>query len=228
MPARVEFSQRLITVGAQGLDDAEVSALLARTAREVLASAIADGSGSPVYRRFVNGAEGRPEESVKAPGPILYEFDWMQDVATYVLAFLRARSPRFRGHYQEHHFMMAQGRRIERVEDIPPGVELIITNDEPYARKIHVGAKGFRVSKGIYENARQALQSKFGELIYVELKFIQLPGGYVLRGRRPRKAAAQNRRSSVFRAGGQFLAARKDTAEGQPMTYPALVINLRH
>jgi hypothetical protein len=88
---------------------------------------------------------------------------------------------------------------------IPPGVEIVITNDQPYARKIQVGAMKMSVPPGIYEDARQFVQRNFGQMVAVQLRFVQLAGGYVLK-----------------RSGG-----RKDRAAGQPIAYPALVINLK-
>jgi hypothetical protein len=64
-------------------------------------------------------------------------------------------------------------------------------------------------------------------LVEVERQFITIPDGYVLKGRQPRRLAVQSKRSSAFRAGRRYLAGRRDTAAGQRMTYPALIIQNR-
>ena len=200
MGAIFQAFEREVAVATAGLAPAAVAARLASTARHALAEAISSGEGSLEYERFVNGRLGAAEETVVAPGPIVYRFHWLDRIALYALDFLRGRSPKRSGRYGDHHFVMANGRQT-RPEAIPPGAELIVTNDTPYARKVQVGAMRMSVPPGIYEDARLAVQRRFGQLVRVELKFIALGRGYRLRRGRKR---------------------------GQPITYPALVINARN
>ena len=140
---------------------------------------------------------------------------------------LRRRSPVRSGAYRDGHRVLIDGADTELPVDLSPGVVATIVNDQPYARKVESGARGFRASRGIYEAARQAVQAEFGRIVQVELRYVTLPGGYVLKGRQRRIRAAKDRRSSAFRAGRRALAARKDRAAGEPLTYPALVITAR-
>jgi hypothetical protein len=208
-PARV-FARDLKVAGA-GLEPEAIRALLVKTAKAGLAEVIASGEGAPRYTRIVNGTMGGSEESVVLPGPIIYRFSWLEDVAIYALAFLRERwnvqGPSKGGHYRDRHFLMVNGHPA-RPEDIPADAEIVITNEQPYARKVQIGAKGFLLPKGIYENCRQALYRQFGrDLLNIEVRFIPLQGGYVLRrypkGRRGKSLASQD------------------------MTYPALVISMK-
>ena len=206
---------RQLTVASAGLTSEALRLKLAQTARAALADVLESGEGSPDYVCVVNGRVGASEESVALPGPILYKFSWLQDVAAYALAFLRARwnaqGPQKGGHYRDSHFVLADGVEV-RPEAIGNAHEIIVTNDQPYARKAQVGAKGFTVPKGIYEDCRQALYRRFGRaLLKINVRFISLDGGYVMKGsRHPAKGAKP----------------RKGAAKGQPLTYPALVIRM--
>jgi hypothetical protein len=202
--ARVTPIDRELRIATADIDPQAIAALLASTAREALADAIASGAGSPDFTRYVNGREGVLEDAVVPPGPILYEFNRLNDIVGWTLDFLRERSPVRSGRYRASHFVLANGRQVDP-DRIPPGVEIVITNDQPYARKIQIGAMMMSVPPGIYEDARQFVQRNFGQLVAVQLRFVPLAGGYVLK-----------------RGGG-----RKGRRAGEPITYPALVINLK-
>ena len=200
MATRFVSFERQIKVATAGLEPAAIAVKLAAVARRALAEAIRSGEAPSTYERVVNGRVGAPEDSVVPPGPIVYRFNWLGPVAVYALEFLRARSPVRAGRYRESHFVMANGRKTAP-ESIPPGAELIVTNDRPYARKIQVGAMKMSVPPGIYEDARQAVQRRFGRIVRVDLRFVSLAGAYRLRRGRKR---------------------------GQPITYPALVVNAKN
>lgn len=193
-----------ITVKTAGLSPENISALLAQTAKDALAEAVRDGSASSNYRRYVNGREGVSENQVKAPGPIVYVFDYLDEVVDAALKMLRKLSPVDSGAYARGHFASVNGRRIEP-EGIPPGAEVIITNLQPYSRKIETGAMKMRVPPGIYEGARQALFRQYRQLVNIEVKYLFFEGGYRLR-----------------RDGG-----KKGRRAGDPISYPSLVINMK-
>lgn len=204
--------QRKLTIATAGLSEPEIKQKLVRFAMSTLGEMIEAGSGSPDYTRYVNGRAGAPESSVKLPGPILYEFHWLEDVAVYALAFLKARwtaiGPGRGGHFRDAYFVMGGGKEIP-VEDASKYDEITIVNDKPYARKAQIGYKGFLVPRGLFEDCRQAIMRKFGKrLLKVELKFINLAGGYILKGGRKRTD-------------------RKGRSRGQEMRYPAVVVSTR-
>lgn len=72
--------------------------------------------------------------------------------------------------------------------------------------------RGSRCRKAFTKTYRQVLYRRFGRaLLKINVRFISLDGGYVMKGsRHPAKGAKP----------------RKDTAKGQPLTYPALVIRM--
>lgn len=185
---------------------------------------IASGQASPAYQTFVNGRAGALEEAVKLPGPIVYEFSYLTEAVIFCLAFLEARSPMKSGRYRRSMFVLANGREWDQASELPPDADVLVLSDQPYSRKIHVGATGFETSKGLFEQARQATRMRFQNVVEAYVTFTEIDGGYVLKGRRPRRAAAQNRMSSAFRAGRAHLATRSDTDAGKLMKYPAVRI----
>jgi len=227
--------ERQLTVATAGLEPDAIGRLLAQTARAALADAIRSGEASERYTRSVNGRVGAAEETVVAPGPIVYRFHYLEEVALYALTFCTARSPEKSGRYRASWFAMVDGAVWDGISEIPADAELIITNDQPYHRKIDVGAMRLRVAPRIVESARQAVLRQFRGSVTAERRFIALDGigtsgqtlPYILKGKGRRRRAAQTRRSSAYRAGREFLASRRDTAAGSEMTYPALVVRAR-
>lgn len=193
-----------IEVATAGLRPEEIAKDLADTAEAELAAVIADGEASESYTRFVNGREGVPEEQVVPPGPIVYLFHYSDELATWALQWARDNSPIESGRYRDAWFVMVNGVRADP-KDVPPDAEIVITNDEPYARKIETSGKDhFSVPPGIVERLRLAVLSQFGaHIASAEIRYIALEGGYVLHGR--------GRRSRSRHA-------------GEEMTYPALVL----
>lgn len=213
--ARVTPIERELKIATTDLDPAAIAALLARTARAELAIVIADGSGSPDYVRFVNGREGVAEEAVQVPGPILYVFSSLAEVAQYALAVCIARSPVRSGRYKDSWFVLVNGQ-VADPANLPAGAEIVITNDQPYARKIDAGHMRMSVPPGIIESARQAVMKRYGNLVFAERRLVSLAGGYVLKGRFRRGRRAGSRRKL-----------QKDAQAGAQLTYPALVINTK-
>lgn len=194
--------ERQLRVTGQGLSKREIGALMARVAKSALQEAINAGEASPQYTRVVNGRVGASEESVEPPGPIVYLFNTLNEAAVYALAFVEARSPVRSGRFKRAWFVMVNGNPWNvGAKPIPDDAEVIVTNDVPYARRIEVGHMKLSVPPGIVESARQAVQRKFGDSVKAQRRFIELSGGYRVKGR-------------GARAGG-------------PMRYPALVMNTK-
>lgn len=229
MALKVQTFERNVRVVQAFLSPEGQRQQLANFARSELGRVIGAGLASPSYRRFVNGRADVSEYAVQLPGPILYQFTPLNEAVDYAIEFLRARypvvGPAERGHYRDSFIIMVDGRVWTRGKDIPHGSEVVIVNTQPYSRKVAVGARGFRLSKGLMENTRQALFRRWPGMLECQIRFITLSDGYILKGKRPDVAAKQNRKSSAFRAGVALLAKRKDTDAGQPLKYPALVIS---
>lgn len=222
--------ERVINLAVARVKPPEFQKLHARIARRALADHLAKLDHKPNVVRFVDGRRGLPEEQVQPYGVIRYEFQRLAEIALFALNRARALSPARSGRYRESWFIMAGGAEVAPAA-IPEGVPLILTNDQPYHRKLEMTVnrgvlqrRSVRLPPGIVERVRQDIFREFGEVVDAQISFIELRGGYILKGRARRRRAAQDRRSSAFRAGREFLAARSDTSAGRPMTYPALII----
>lgn len=195
----------------------KVLAVIARQRRDAL---IASGQAAPTYTTFVDGQLNVPEEQVRADGVILYKFNQLPGAVLFGMGFVLAASPVEEGVFRRSWFVAVNNRAwTAPLNEIPPDAEVTITNPTDYARKIEVGHTQMRVPHGICQHAAQAIGSKFPSL-QAETRFIDIPaemgGGYVLRGRF-RKGVRPHARTSL----------RRDTREGEPMTYPAVVFSNR-
>lgn len=195
---------RVVTIAPGSADDAWIAQQLAIAAKESLAEAQRADEANEIYVRAVNARQDVPEEQVKAPGAIVYGFDWTREASAYALAWLRAGAPRRTGRFARSFIVISQGREVA-VEAIGLGAGALLVDTQPYARKIQVGAKGFTSYRGLFDKARVATLRQFKGLVGVRVKFVELAGGYRLR------VGSGNRR-------------RKDRRAGSYLTYPALEI----
>lgn len=193
---------------------AVLSKLLATGARQVRDAAVASGDAPPSFRTFVDGREGANEDNVRPDGAILYRFSALGVAAEFAIAFCIGRSPVREGRYRASWFIAVDGRVwTGAIRDIPPGATVMITNHAPYHRKIDTGGQ-VTVGRGIVEAARQAVLRRY-PVLRVERQFVELPGGYVLKGHAARRLIARGKR------------ARSGRRAGAVMTYPAVVISER-
>lgn len=220
---------KVFSVVTAGLKPPEIQKHHAAFAREKLAEHMAGVKGTPpAVTKMVDGRRGASEDSVKPYGVIRYEFSYFREIAAVALDMARDMSPVDSGDYKEAWFCLADGERCEPDAIPETARRILITNDLPYHRKIHVGAmKNLSVPPLIVERLRAAMRRRYGNLVECQVQFILLEGGYILKGHRPVRKAAASRRSSAYRAGMTHLKPRKDTAKGQRLTYPALEMTLR-
>jgi len=206
--ARLNEFERELKVATAGLDDDAIAKLLAETAEEARDAAISAGEASAHYETFVNYEEGRSEEQVKPPGPIIYVFDYGIEIAQFALELARALSPVRSGAYRDAWFLLDESGAQTTPENLTPGAPFTITNDKPYARKIEVGAMKVSVPPGIVERLRKGVLGRYGNSVSAKVKFIKLEGGYVLK--RHGTGGRQRRRD--------------ERAAGTAINYPALVV----
>jgi len=206
--ARLKFFEQDIRLKvAADLSPEAIARDLAAVAGRGLYEYMATHPEKPDYVQYVNGHKWRPLDQVVAPGPIVFEFNYLRQIALYGLAFLEARSPHGSGDYARHHFVMHDQARINP-QSIPPDAEqIVLTNDSDYARKVHVinAMPKMKVPPLIFEDLRQAILARFGQVVEAQIHFLTLPWGYVLR-----REAKSN---------------RKDRQKGMAITYPAVVID---
>lgn len=210
--AKIEEFGKEVRLATAGLSHDAISRELARFAREELAKVIQSGEGSPVYDLYVNGRPATTEETVDAPGPIVYEFSWWRVIIRFALDWLEKNSPRRSGKFAASFIVLVDGKPVTNFDNIAPTAEVMITNAQPYVRKVQVGAMTMSVPARIFDRARGATSRKFGSQAFrYEVRFLSLGGGihplipYVLRHSQGR---------------------RKDRQAGMPITYPALIMSM--
>lgn len=214
--ARFETFDQDIRLATADLEPEAISQELAKFARASLAEAISSGQGSPIYEKFINSRPGAAEETVIAPGPIVYEFSWWPEIIEFALEYLRKRSPVRSGKFRDSWFVLVNDARIVSAADIPIDARVTITNNQPYARKIEVGHMQMSVPHGVAEDARVAVRRLYGSILDVRKTFVTLAGGYVLKGH--------------FRRGVRKFSRtrlRPDAGAGSKMLYPALVLAMK-
>ncbi|MGC2853958.1 hypothetical protein ACM64Y_00650 [Novispirillum sp. DQ9] len=208
------FRQAINVFADKTLAPEALSGHLAAFAKGWLDDAVASGKASPFYTRSVDGVEGAPESSVRPDGVIVYRFSVIQEAAAFALAFLVNRSPLRTGRYAKSWKISVDGAWYDGdVFAIPTGKEIIITNDQPYHRRVATGSEGFERYKRMMEDARQAVMRRWsGGVLEVERAFVDIPGAYRLKGPGRRK-----------KADGSW-SIRSDVMAGDRLTYPALII----
>jgi hypothetical protein len=192
------------------------SRALATMAKRGLADLLASGRASRRYRTFVDGQEGRAEESVSDRGVILYEFQYLGEVVAFAIGFLQRRAPVKSGRFRAGFFVSVDGRflspdqlvmrfglkRLEfsgfQPDSVPPGAEIIIGNKYPQNRKVDVQIAGghtlrFTVPSGMYDDAARAIRRQFGNTVTARrLASVRFPGQYVARRGKGAGSAVQS------------------------------------
>lgn len=212
--ATFETFGRDIAIATRGLTREAAAGALAKFARTELAKVIASGAGSETYTRYVNGRQGAAEESVLPPGPILYVFsNWALIISAAIEALISA-SPRKTGAFARSFIVIVGGKIVTDYSEIAHDAEVIVTNTQPYVRKVQVGTGGpkAKLAPKPFDKARRAISSRFGTgVVSAQIRFLDIPPGihpqipYMLKkaGRRGRRAAG-----------------------GNALTYPSLILNM--
>lgn len=203
--AGTNFFERDLRLATTGLEPQQINAALAKFARAELSKVLAAGA-SPNYERYVNGRRGSVEESVVAPGPILYVFSNWPLVINAALQELKRRAPRRSGRYANSFVAVVGGRTVVTdYSKLRADAEVLIYNESPQTRKIETGYNGTGARH--FDLTRRTLNSRFKGAFEFEMRFVDVPSG--ISPRAPYKLKRTTRRR----------------AAGTPLTYPALIIN---
>ena len=131
----------------------------------------------------------------------------MTEVATFALDTLRSLSPvgsgsdPHAGLYRDSHTLFLNGASVLDASGWSPGDQLEISNPEPYARKIEVGAMKINVEGHVYERAAAMIRSKYGSAVKVEFVFIPLRFGNAQAQAASGISTRHSRRSAKRRSG---------------------------
>ena len=187
---------RLQSVGARFEIAAQAS--LAETHRLLVATAKAQHSavmkadprpGS--FRRWVDGREGAPEDSVKPTGVILYVYDRLEEVVRFAMDRLFANSPVRSGAYRSSHTLFLNGAAVRNLRGWKEGDEVAISNTVPYARKIELGVMRMRVpaTDHVYERSHREVRRRFGNVASIDFGWRGISGPSIVGGAAGRVSA---------------------------------------
>ena len=143
----------------------------------------------PGIEYIVDGHPAANEDAVQPFGVITYRIQRLRKACALALAQAQLLSPvghdppdPHPGLYKKSWFFLVNGRETA-LADVPENADqVILTNDQPYSRKINVGFKGFEryVPPGICEKVRLLVRKEYGKIIDVRVDYITLAGGYRL------------------------------------------------
>ncbi|MCA0032761.1 hypothetical protein [Mesorhizobium sp. B263B2A] len=182
--ARLQSSSVQFTVAAQKTL-AETQKLVVKIAKREHGKIMATAPRPTSFKRVVDGRLGAPEEAVKPNGVIVYFYPRLEEVAQFAMETLYDLSPVLSGRYRNAHTLFVSGVAVPNLKNYKGG-EITISNPEPYARKIEVGAMKMRVPPHVYERAVKIVRARFGNVAKIGFTYRGLTstGGSVLTGRR--------------------------------------------
>lgn len=155
---------------------------LARFAREQRDEALAINRQAlgrePRTETFVDGRRSAALEAVKPEGEIVFEFDLLIGLFTWIAAELVKHSP-VGGPpspaYRENHVLFADGVEIDPAK-VPEATAYTFVNTVPYARKIERG-RSPQAPDGVYQVVAALAKRRFGALASIRFSDVSLAGG---------------------------------------------------
>jgi len=211
MPSTFGMFDRELKLATADLAPEAIRRALAAFARESVAEVVSSGKGSTQYERIVNGRPGLSEDAVELPGPIVYVFSNWKLAIDVAIEELQRRVPRKSGTYAASFIVVVGGAIVRDYAKIAPDAEVIIINYRPYTRKMEVGENGPAGDRH-FELSRSAFNRRFASAFSAKFLFLTIADGV-----HPQIPYVLKRGSGRSR--------RKDRQAGQPITYPALVLN---
>lgn len=107
---------------------------------------------------------------------IVYEYQRSDLVVEFALDVLRSLSPRLTGAYQEAHTVFVNGVAVQPPYNFYATDDVVISNLEPYARKIEIGKMKMTVpgTDHVYQQAQQIIAREFAGLVTVQFTWRSL------------------------------------------------------
>jgi hypothetical protein len=203
-----EFNKQL-TIAFAGLDQKSMDKALAKYAKQEVRKVIASGEASPQYETYINGARG-PVDSVRSPGPVVFLFNNWPAIINTALASLIKMSPKRSGRFAASFKVIVGGRLVDNgsFDKIPMNAEVIITNAQPYIRKVEVGAMKMSVPPRIFDRTKRMLSGRYKEGFNVSVAFLHFGSGI------------HPLMPYHLKVGSK----RKGRRAGDPINYPSIII----
>lgn len=201
------------------ITETELTRLHAQVAREEKQRVIDEAGMQPGVETYVDGRRGVSEDEVRPFGMIAYWFTYWDEIARFAIEQAELISPRKTGRYLGSWFFIADEIVFRDPDQIPSDTRrLILTNDQPYHRKIHVGSMQVHApgQAAIVETVRKQVNARFGNSVKAGIEFVDLGGdGSGLASETPWRLRRQTRR--VNRTGRNISGV---------VNYPALVMTV--
>ena len=192
----LESIRRVVTVDWRKRSEEEARQLLIRTARQghvrIMREQTARSGSVPIYKAWANSPANTNIATVKAPGPIVYEYYYSAEIVKEALKMLQDMSPVESGKYKRSHGLWIDGLPVKPDTPLSPEHEIFIANTVDYSRRLEVGkttsGRQFTIQKKyshIYERATKRLNAKYENVANIYFGYVQLPGAWEIKGRLP-------------------------------------------
>jgi hypothetical protein len=208
----IQLIRRIVTVEWPKEIESDSKALLIDTARNghkrIMADAAAKGL-QPNWEAYANTPGNSNLETVRLPGPIVYNYRYLVDLIEFALDELRRQSPVDSGNYKRSHTVYVNDQPVGDTipSTISAGDRIYIANPVPYARRLEIGrtraGRAFliQVPNRIYERVTQMTQAEGKGRAKIKMGYVDLGVGTLRRSsgrRRHRQAGAAIKSPAIF------------------------------
>lgn len=193
--ARIQMKDYTESVAQQSVRAAVQQSIVAR-AKQLHADVMKKPPRPQSFKRFVDGIEGAPEESVKYNGFISYVYYRLDSVVQFAMEVLydkspvglRSDRPGHPGFYRDNHQLYLNGSAVRNLSGWKPGDEVAIANAVPYSRVIELGGyqgnPSWKVrvpgTDKVYFQAEQIVKRRFGNVANIRFTYRGIGGvGFV-------------------------------------------------
>jgi hypothetical protein len=220
-----QLIRRIVTVDWPKQAQADAKTLLIDVAQtghlKIMRDAAVQGL-EPTWEAYANSPGNSDLQSVRLPGPIVYNYRYLSELIQFALDELRRQSPVVSGAYRDSHTIYVndqpQGQTIPKT--INAGDRIFISNPVPYARRLEVGRR--KGGEPFLISVPNRIYYRVTEMVKAEAKGRgKVSGGYVDLGVWSLK---NDQKSLVKTATGYRHSARQrlDRVAGSAVTSPAI------
>ncbi len=144
----------------------------------------------PEWSAYANTPGNTNLQSVRLPGPIVYQYRYFREIVLVALRELAAMSPVESGRYRQSHTLYVDGvaANVAAPSGVNFGQTIIIANPLPYARRLEIGktesGRNFLISveNRIYEREARSLARRYGSAAKITFGYANIPGAHVITG----------------------------------------------
>lgn len=157
---------------------AAMSAAIADSAREALAEGEKTNSDAlgfvPTHTTAVDGLAGASEDSVRPDGTIVYTFNLLPDVFSWIADMLRQFAPVLSGRFKDSFELYADGSVIDLAGIIPQAAEFVFMSLVAYASKIegeNKAPESKQAPNGVFEAVATLAQQRFADQVKISFGY---------------------------------------------------------